>query len=64
MIKPSLAAGVEMSFSERLKLEERPVGQQKIPLDDAAELANFPAWLLDYLQREYSNLLCSIRRLS
>ena len=46
MIKPSLAAEVEISFSERLKLEERLVDQQKIPLDDSAELANSPACFL------------------
>ena len=35
MIKPSLAAEVEISFSERLKSEERLVDQQKIPLEDS-----------------------------
>jgi len=46
MTNPSLAAEVEMSFSKRLELEERLVDQQKIPLDDSAELANSPACFL------------------
>lgn len=46
MINPSLAAEVEMSFSERLESQERLVDQQKIPLDDSAELANASACFL------------------
>ena len=46
MIDPSLAAEVEISFLERLELEERLVDQQKILLEGSAELANSPACFL------------------
>ena len=46
MINPLLAAEVEISFSAPLELEEWLVDQQKILLDDSAELANSPACFL------------------
>jgi len=40
MIRPSLAEEVDKSFSERLEFEDWLVDQQKMPLEDSAELAN------------------------
>ena len=46
MMRPSLAEEVDSSCSERLELEDWLVDQQKMPLEDSAEFANSPLYLV------------------